>query len=160
MINFVMQKCIQKAKQSLYIKAMRLDDKVSPLSGDEIYLRRLWVATSWIMSTEICRELMTSERISLLTDSIFKTYEQIYLVDKAWPSKGSWEKVISENSGIVLERGLLHTHYVGKTTSSYRRIAYDKSAVAQASEGSPFMQTESNLRSWDESVETTPIDTW
>ena len=163
-INFVMRKCIHKVKQTLYMNAMRLDDKTSPASGDETYLKRLWLATSWIMSTEICRELMTSERISLLTDSIFKTYEQVYVTDKAWPSKESWEVVNSENRGIVLARGLLDQHYVGKATSAYKHVAYDKSKSdeARSREGTPFnvMDQGSNLRPWDTPEERTPIDNW
>jgi hypothetical protein len=163
-INFVMRKCIQKVKQTLYMNAMRLDDRLSPASGDETYLKRLWLATSWIMSTEICRELMTSERISLLTDSIFKTYEQVYAADKAWPSKESWETVNSENRGIVLARGLLAEHYVGKTTSAYKHVAYDKnkSDEARSREGTPFngMDQSSKLRPWDTPEELTPIASW
>jgi len=165
-IQFVMQKCIQKVKQNLYLKAMRLGD--NGVSGDEVYLKRLWLCTSWIMSTEICREVMTSERISLLTDSIFKTYQQVYLNDNAWPSEENWKTVNAENRGITLTKNLLHTHYVGKTASAYKHVPFDKSRSddAKSREGTPFngedaiMRNGRQLRPWDVPEERTPIDTW
>lgn len=161
-IHFVMQKCIAKVKQNLYLKAMRLGD--NGVSGQGEYLKRLWLCTSWIMSTEICREVMTSERISLLTDSIFKTYQQVYLNDNAWPSEEHWRTVNAENAGITLTKNLLHTHYVGKTTSAYKHVAYDKSKADEAKtrEGTPFnpMDQGSKLRPWDAPEERTPIDSW
>ena len=164
-IQFVMQKCIQKVKQNLYLKAMRLGD--NGVSGDEVYLKKLWLCTSWIMSTEICREVMTSERISLLTDSIFKTYQQVYLSDNAWPSEENWKTVNAENRGIILTKNLLHTHYVGKTSSAYKHVDYDKnrSEDAKSREGTPFigdaiMRTGRQLRPWDVPEDPTPIDSW
>jgi hypothetical protein len=161
-----MGKCIQKVTQTQYLKAMRLTDKSLGGIADKTMLQRLWTSTSWIMSTEICRELMTYERISLLTDSIFKTYEDIYLTDKAWPSKENWDLVNSENRGIVLARGVLHTHYVGKTTSLYKHVEYNKDKADEADKKSrdstPFngMQTEGKLRAWVEPEEQSPIDSW
>jgi hypothetical protein len=168
-ITFVMNKCIKKVKETSYLKAIKIDHQNKENPSPQELFKRLWLCSAWVLSTEMCRTLMESARITQLTDKIFWTFEQVYLNDMAWPTDGAWKKIKEQNSGLILPARTLHTHFAGKADSIYRDAVYDKASEnARSREPTPFnhrepavdQEMQSQLRPWDTPTETTPIDSW
>jgi hypothetical protein len=167
-ITFVMSKCIKKVKESDYLKGIQFDHSGKVLPSPQELFKRLWLCSAWVLSTEMCRALMDSVRITKLTDRIFFTFEQVYLGDDAWPTAKAWQQVKDENSGLVLPKRMLHTHFAGKADSIYTDAVYDKSDDSKSRLPTPFrggdnsmgQENLSQLRPWDTPTDTTPIDSW
>ena len=165
-ITFVMSKCIKKVKETDYLKAIEFDHSGKLLPSPQELFKRLWLCSAWVLSTEMCRALMDSVRITKLTDRIFFTFEQVYLGDEAWPTSKAWQHVKDENSGLVLPKRILHTHFAGKADSIYTDAVYDRDA-AKSRQPTPFGggddlmgRQDNQLRPWDTPTGTTPIDSW
>jgi hypothetical protein len=158
-IKAIMEKCVYQVQRRGFLKAIAYQDNGTkyPIT---LLLQRLWVACVWILSTDICRSPMTSERVQSLTDTLFKDFKEVFFLFNAYPQPASWEAV-QEKHGILLSSP--NEAVVGFSAS--RNSGYDKAETppqskAGAGGGGFKMDVEQRqTRLWDASA-TTPIDTW
>ena len=162
-INTMMQRCFYQVGRRGFLNAIRHQD-AETLPTTEL-LRRLWVASVWIISTEICRSTMTHERISSLTDTLFKDFERVFFYFKAYPTKDAWAAV-KEDNGIVPSVDNAMAGFAASSKSAYNKASAPEGqtrADRLSRESTPSLgdiTMKSNLRSWDSTAETTPIDNW
>ena len=156
-IQTIMEKCIYQVERRGFVKAMNFQDGFK--NTTDTLLRRLWVACVFIISTEICRSELTPERISSLTDSLFKDFEDVFFYFNAYPLKASWEQV-KEKHGIVLSGtagAQALSGFAAAKNSTYETA--EAPAVATGATGGMDIDPKTTSRLWDASIPT-PIETW
>jgi hypothetical protein len=151
-IQAIMQKCIFQVERRGFVKAIAHQDNGTK-HPVQFLLQRLWVACVWIISTEICRSPMTPERVSSLTDTLFKDFETVFYWYGAYPQKTSWEAV-KEKHGFTPAGANALTAFSASSSSAYAKVE------APAEDGDTTMELKTRKsRMWDGPT-ITPIDTW
>ena len=117
-IRIVMNKCLKKVTEESYLKSMDFQDNLIKHTSEGT-IGDLWLTSVWILSTEMCRCLMTSDRIKTLTETIFHDHSDVYEAFGAWANITSWNAIKKKN-GIKLKTKELLRHFAGSNASAYR----------------------------------------
>jgi hypothetical protein len=164
-IKVVMLKCLRKVTEERYLKGMNFEEPGTDHTSENM-IAKLWLASVWVISTEMCRELMTPERIKSLTDNIFHDFSEVYVGLGAWPGVKAWEQA-KKGGGITLKTKAIYMHMTGSRASAYTSVMKGNTgSVVQAPVAIPGADDTAmgvkKSRIWDDvsSTTRTPIDTW